>query len=93
MKLVNLLAKLKFITVVFLLLTQTVIPVMMKARNSPSPNSEIESKKLLFMYKYPLVKKENSHKLNVFTYKNVLFSNEQLVYFQSTNEQFPVTLF
>jgi len=47
--------------------------------------------KFLFMYKYPAVKSNKSHKLNVFTYKNVLFSDDQIVFFESTNEGDPVS--
>jgi hypothetical protein len=50
----------------------------------------VKAVKFLFMYKYPAVKELNSHKLNVFTYKNVLFANDQIVFFESTNEGDPV---
>ncbi len=55
-------------------------------RNKQSTVDAPKSSKFLFMYKYPQVKNEKDHKLNVFTYKNVLLSNDQIVYFESTNE-------
>jgi hypothetical protein len=50
----------------------------------------IKSYKFLFMYKYHGVENEPDHKLNLFTYKNVLLSNDQLVFFESPNENDPV---
>jgi hypothetical protein len=49
-------------------------------------DTSLKPSKYLFMYKYPLVKNEPNHKLNSFTYKNILFSEDQVVYFESTNE-------
>lgn len=58
--------------------------------SSQAPDPSLKPSKFLFMYKYPLVQNEPNHKLNVFTYKNVLFSNDQIVYFASSNEADPV---
>ena len=52
-----------------------------------------KTKKFLFMYKYPLLKDDPNHKLNIFTYKNVLLSEDQMVFFESTNEGDPVKIF
>ena len=46
--------------------------------------------KFLFMYRYPLVQNDKNHKLNSFSYKNVLFAEDQIVFFESTNEADPV---
>ncbi len=60
---------------------------------APLPDQSLKASKFLFMYKYPLVQNEPNHKLNVFTYKNVLFSPDQIVYFGSTNEADPVRIY
>jgi hypothetical protein len=49
-----------------------------------------QAMKFLFMYRYPLVQNDKNHKLNAFTYKNVLFAEDQIVYFESNNEADPV---
>ncbi len=51
-----------------------------------------KSYKFLFMYKYNGVKNEPEHKLNLFTYKNILLSNDQLVFFESPNQNDPVKI-
>ena len=97
---------LKFVKllVVFLLIIQSsVISLRLKEPSPPvTPAStksayfetagDAKSFKFLFMYKYPMVANDPAHKLNLFTYKNVLFSNDQLVYFESTNESEPVNI-
>jgi hypothetical protein len=60
--------------------------------SAPVLDPSLKASKYLFMYKYSLVQNEPTHKLNVFTYKNVLFSNDEIVYFGSTNEADPVRL-
>ncbi len=55
-------------------------------------NNAKKALKFLFMYKYPPVQSNKGHKLNVFTYKNVLFSDDQIVFFESTNEGDPVRI-
>lgn len=61
---------------------------------SPSPpipvGDEKKAYKVYFMYKYPHVQHDPNHKLNIFTFKNLLLSNEQMVFFESPNEGFPV---
>jgi hypothetical protein len=52
----------------------------------------IKSLKFLFMYKYHGVENEPHHKLNLFTYKNILLSLDQIVFFESPNENDPVKL-
>lgn len=60
----------------------------------PDTNStSIKSYKFLFMYKYHGVQNEADHKLNLFTYKNILLSNDQIVFFESPNENDPVNMF
>ena len=57
------------------------------------PNTEKTGKitdKFLFMYKYAGVKNKPNHKLNIFTYKNFVMKNSQLVVFESPNENDPV---
>jgi len=54
-------------------------------------STSIKSYKFLFMYKYHGVQNEPEHKLNLFTYKNILLSNDQLVFFESPNENDPVS--
>ena len=49
-----------------------------------------KSYKFLFMYKYHGVENEPEHKLNIFTYKNILLSGDQVVFFESPNENDPV---
>jgi hypothetical protein len=39
--------------------------------------------KFLFMYKLPTIKNESTHQLNILSYKNVLLSTAQIVYFIS----------
>jgi len=55
-------------------------------------STSIKSYKFLFMYKYHGVQNEPEHKLNLFTYKNILLSNDQLVFFESPNESDPVSI-
>ena len=50
----------------------------------------VKSVKFLFMYKYKGVENEPDHKLNIFTYKNILLSGDQIVFFESPNENDPV---
>ena len=52
-------------------------------------DTTLKALKYLFMYRYPLLKNNKNHKLNSFTYKNVLFTDDQIVYFESTNESDP----
>jgi hypothetical protein len=52
-------------------------------------DTSLKASKYLFMYRYPLLKNNINHKLNSFTYKNVLFTDDQIVYFESTNESDP----
>lgn len=54
-------------------------------------STSIKSYKFLFMYKYHGVQNEPDHKLNLFTYKNILLSNDQIVFFESPNENDPVS--
>lgn len=56
-------------------------------------STSIKSYKFLFMYKYHGVQNEPDHKLNLFTYKNILLSNDQIVFFESPNENDPVSIF
>jgi len=42
------------------------------------------------MYKYHGVENEPDHKLNLFTYKNILLSGDQIVFFESPNENDPI---
>jgi len=56
-------------------------------------STSIKSYKFLFMYKYHGVQNEPEHKLNLFTHKNILLSNDQLVFFESPNENDPVIVF
>jgi hypothetical protein len=53
---------------------------------------KLKSVKFLFMYKYHAVENEPLHKLNLFTYKNMLLSLDQVVFFESPNENDPVKL-
>lgn len=55
-----------------------------------SDPKKIKSYKFLFMYKYHGVENEPDHKLNIFTYKNILLSGDQIVFFESPNENDPV---
>ena len=55
-------------------------------------STSIKSYKFLFMYKYHGVQNEPEHKLNLFTYKNILLSNDQIVFFESPNENDPVII-
>ena len=61
---------------------------LVKCEDKPAETVDtgVKASKYLFMYRYPLVKNEPNHKLNSFTYKNVLFSEDQVVYYESTNE-------
>lgn len=52
--------------------------------------SKPKTYKFLFMYKYHGVENEPDHKLNRFTYKNILLSGDQVVFFESPNENDPV---
>jgi hypothetical protein len=55
-------------------------------------NGDPKTLKFLFLYKYPQVQNDPTHKLNLFTYKNVLFAKDQVTFFESTNESEPVIL-
>lgn len=79
MKLINI----KIFCLSFLILSSLFLNI-----ESSQPGKE--AKKFLFMYKYPNVKNEKENKLNIFTYKNVLLTNEEIVYFESLNEADPV---
>ena len=48
-------------------------------------NKEVQTYKMLFMYKNK-EQVDPKHKLNLFTYKNILLSNDQIVVFESINE-------
>lgn len=50
------------------------------------PNNAGETFKFLFMYKHPQLQDQSDHKLNVFTYKNVLLTADELAVFESVNE-------
>lgn len=50
----------------------------------------IKTYKFLFMYKYHGVENEPDHKLNIFTYKNILLAQDQITFFESPNENDPV---
>jgi hypothetical protein len=49
------------------------------------PLSSVEKFKFLFLLKWPSVRNDKSHPLNVLSYKNVLLSTSQIVYFVSPN--------
>jgi hypothetical protein len=49
------------------------------------PFSTVEKFKFLFMFKLPSVKNDKDHPLNILSYKNVLLSTSQIVYFVSQN--------
>ena len=53
----------------------------------------VQKYKFLFRLKWPSVKNEKNHPLNVLTYKNVLLSTSQVVYFVSQNPASPVKIF
>lgn len=53
---------------------------------------KVKTYKFLFMYKYHGVENEPEHKLNIFTYKNILLSGDQVVFFESPNENDPVKI-
>lgn len=55
----------------------------------PDPK-KVKTYKFLFMYRYHGVENEPDHKLNIFTYKNILLSGDQIVFFESPNENDPV---
>jgi hypothetical protein len=77
------------------ILSSLLLVVKAEQDGEPSPpvlDASLKASKYLFMYKYSLVQNEPEHKLNVFTYKNILFSQEEIVYFGSTNEADPVRI-
>lgn len=49
------------------------------------PFKTVQKYKFLFMLKWPSVKNEKTHPLNILSYKNVLLSTSQVVYFVSQN--------
>ena len=53
--------------------------------NSKSSISSIQKFKFYFMLKLQSVKDDEKHPLNTFSYKNVLLSTSQVVYFVSSN--------
>lgn len=79
--------KFKSLLVIICLLHMNILPLYKSSSAVHVANPNVESFKFLFMYKYPEVKNEKDHKLNIFTYKNVLLANEELVYFASANEE------
>jgi hypothetical protein len=99
----SILKQIKFVALLLLLSTQLIISLKLKAGDNKDQPIDTKSKyfetagdaksfKFLFMYKYPMVQNEPNHKLNLFSYKNVLFSKDQVVYFESTNESEPVSI-
>ena len=87
MKLCN--KHIKFIILITLISINTITSNLIDTKKEEPANA----KKFLFMYKYPLLKDDPNHKLNIFTFKNVLFSNDEVVFFESLNEGVPVKIF
>ena len=69
----------------------TIIPPSDLEEIIPDPK-KAKSYKFLFMYKYHGVMNEPQHKLNIFTYKNILLTGDQMVFFESPNENDPVKI-
>lgn len=67
----------------------TIVPPEDLEERLPDPK-KVKSYKFLFMYRYHGVENEPDHKLNIFTYKNILLSGDQIVFFESPNENDPV---
>lgn len=57
------------------------------------PLSTVEKFKFLFMLKWPSVRNDKLHPLNVLSYKNVLLSTSQIVFFVSPNPSNSVSKF
>ena len=53
----------------------------------------VRVEKMLFMYKYPPIQSEPNHKMNLFSYKNILFNEDQIAFFSSIDENLGVKFF
>jgi hypothetical protein len=73
------------ILIIFSLCTITSIKIA-----SNGINNEISVHKFLFMYKYPEVKGDTTHKLNIMSYKSLILSNDEISVFESTNDTIEV---
>ena len=77
----------KFSKRICLLIIIIGIITSIKLQKGPTENSSIN--KFLFMYKYPEVKGDVNHKLNNFSYKTLVLSDE-LAVFESLNNSMEV---
>jgi hypothetical protein len=67
-----------------ILLTTTALSSLSKIKMGQTLNTT-QKFKFLFMLKWPSVKNEKNNPLNILSYKNVLLSTSQIVYFVSSN--------
>jgi hypothetical protein len=70
-----------FLPIVLILITNTFCLKL----SHDGINKDIQTYKMLFMYKHQ-DQIDPKHKLNLFTYKNILLSNDQIVVFESIYE-------
>jgi len=77
-----------------ILSTESSNSIKLKNNNkSKSSLSQIQKYKFYFMLKLSSVKDDAKHPLNTFSYKNVLLSTSQVVYFVSSNPNNSVKIY
>lgn len=77
--------KIKIFLPLILLLISTISSGHISKLKLKGSLNTVEKFKFLFMLKWPSVRNDKSNPLNVLTYKNVLLSTSQVVYFASSN--------
>ena len=96
----KIITNLKFYLILLCLLNPSFILSIQKKPDEQESASEVSPKpsdtspvlstgqatKYLFMYKYPVIMNEPLHKMNLFSYKNVQFSSDQIAFYESTND-------
>ena len=76
-----------------ILLTESNSIKLKNNNKSKSSLSQIQKYKFYFMLKLSSVKDDAKHPLNTFSYKNVLLSTSQVVYFVSSNPNNSVKIY
>jgi len=79
-----------FLLVTFLLLTDIFCllgrnSIRMKNSKNQNKNTSVQKFKFLYMMKLNTIKEDSDHPLNHISYKNILLSTSQVVYFVSSN--------
>jgi hypothetical protein len=80
----------KSIILIFIILANVNSITITNSIKVSQPGLMIKKYKFMFLLKWPSIRTDLSHPLNILTYKNVLLSHDQIVYFVSRNVNDPV---